>query len=183
MFEILHFRGSDEILKEKRLLNDVHATMQYIDDVLTGALYKRELLRMALDEMDWSVDSDAMRIIEGRRYMYKGVKRGVAIDGNISAYEYILEGLVRLQIGYDKQRVDAGILLVNAKRSDKSPFGTTADLITTEIETLYPTIHLPVAVCLISTGEPILYDEEGNPYGSVSVSQDDNPTVEKAAQG
>lgn len=81
---------------------------------------------MALAEMDWSIDSDAMRIIEGRRYMYKRVKRGVAIDGNISAYEYILEGLVRLQIGYDKQRIDAGILLVNAKRSDKSPLGAVA---------------------------------------------------------
>jgi hypothetical protein len=180
MFEILHFRESEKILKEKRLLKDVQATMQYIDDVLTGSLYKRELLRMALDEMDWSVDSDTMRIIEGRRYMYKGVKRNVAIDGNISAYEYILEGLVRLQIGYDKQRIDAGILLVNAKRSEKSPFGTTADLIKAEIETLYPTIHLPVAVCLISTGEPILYDEEGNPYVA-SVSKDDNSTVEKAA--
>ena len=60
--------------------------------------------------------------------MYKGVKRGIAIDGNISAYEYILEGLFRLQIGYDKQRIDAGILLLNSKRSNKSPYGTTADL-------------------------------------------------------
>jgi hypothetical protein len=183
MLELLHFRDSEKILKNKNMLDDVLVTMQYIDDVLTGALYKRELLRMALDEMDWSVDSDAMRIIDGRRYMYKGVKRGIAIDGNISAYEYILEGLVRLQIGYDKQRIDAGILLVNAKRSEKSPFGTTADLIKGEIETLYPTIHLPVAVCLISTGEPILYDEEGNPYGSVSVSQDDNQAAEKVAPG
>jgi hypothetical protein len=182
MFEILHFRGSNEIFKEKRLLKDVQATMQYVDDVLAGSLYKRELLRMALDEMDWNIDSDAMRIIEGRRYMYKGVKCGVAIDGNISAYEYILEGLVRLQIGYDKQRIDAGILLVNAKRSDKSPFGTTADLIKAEIETLYPTIHLPVSVCLISTGEPVLYDEEGNPYGA-SVSKDNNSKAEKAAAG
>jgi len=182
MFEILHFRGSDEILKEKGLLKDVQVTMEYIDDVLAGSLYKRELLRMALEEMDWTQDADFMRIIEGRRYMYKGIKRGIAIDGNISAYEYILEGLVRLQIGYDKQRIDAGILLVNAKRSEKSPFGTTADLIKMEIETLYPTIHLPVVVCLISTGEPILYDEEGNPYGA-SVSKDDNPPVEKAAQG
>ena len=144
MFEVLHFRGSEEILKEKGLLSDVQATMQYVDDVLAGSLYKRELLRMALEEMDWTQDADAMRIIEGRRYMYKGVKRGIAIDGNISAYEYILEGLVRLQIGYDKQRIDAGILLVNSKRSDKSPFGTTADLIKMEIETLYPTIILPV---------------------------------------
>ena len=37
MFEILHFRGSDEILKEKRLLKDVQATMQYIDDVLRAS--------------------------------------------------------------------------------------------------------------------------------------------------
>ena len=57
MFEILHFRGSEEILKEKGLLNDVQATMQYIDDVLAGSLYKRELLRMALDEMDWTIDA------------------------------------------------------------------------------------------------------------------------------
>jgi hypothetical protein len=183
MFEILHFRGSDAILKEKNLLKDVQVTMEYIDDVLTGSLYKRELLRMALEEMDWTQDADFMRIIEGRRYMYKGVKRGIAIDGNISAYEYILEGMVRLQIGYDKKRIDAGILLVNAKRSDKSPFGTTADLIKMEIETLYPTIHLPVAVCLISTGEPILYDEEGNPYGSLSVRQDDKPAIKKDSEG
>ena len=183
MFEILHFRGSEEILREKNMLSDVQATMQYIDDVLAGSLYKRELLRMALDEMDWTVNTDSMRIVENRRYMYKGVKRGIAIDGNISAYEYILEGLVRLQIGYDKQRIDAGILLVNAKRSDKSPLGSTADLIKTEIETLYPTIHLPVAVCMIDTGDPILFDEEGNPNASVSVSKNDKQTIEKAAAG
>lgn len=182
MFEILHFRGSEEILREKKLLKDVQLTMEYVDDVLTGALYKRELLRLALDEMDWTVDTDSMRIIDGRRYMYKGIKRGVAIDGNIAAYEYILEGLVRLQIGFDKKRIDAGILLVNAKRSDKSPFGTTADLIRMEIETLHPTISLPVSVCLIDTGEPMLLDEEGNPYGA-SVLQDDQPPVEKAAAG
>jgi hypothetical protein len=116
-------------------IGGVLQTMEYIDDVLTGSLYKRELLRMALGEMDWTQDADFMRIIDGRRYMYKGVKRGIAIDGNISAYEYILEGMVRLQLGFDKQRIDAGILLVNSKRSDKSPFGTTADLIKMEIET------------------------------------------------
>jgi len=183
MFEILHFRGSDKILKDKNLLKDVQATMEYIDDVLTGALYKRELLRMALEEMDWTLDADFMRIIEGRRYMYKGVKRGIAIDGNISAYEYILEGMVRLQLGYDKQRIDAGILLVNSKRSDKSPFGTTADLIKMEVDNLYPTISLPVSVCMIDTGEPIIFDEEGGMHGSLSVPQDDNPAIEKASKG
>jgi hypothetical protein len=182
MFEILHFRGSDQILKEKNLLKDVKVTMEYIDDVLTGSLYKRELLRMALEEMDWTMDADFMRIIEGRNYRYKGMRKRVAIDGNISAYEYILEGMVRLQIGYDKKRIDAGILIVNSKRSEKSPFGTTADLIKMEIETLYPTIHLPVSVCLFNTGDPILFDEEGGMHGSLSVRQDDNQAVEKASK-
>jgi len=161
-------------------LRDVQATMQYIDDVLAGVLHKRELLRMALDEMDWTRDTESMRIIDGRRYMYKGVKRKIAIDGNISAYEYILEGLVRLQLGYDKERIDAGILLVNSRRSDKSPYGTTAELIKTEIELLSPTIHLPVTVCLFNTGDPVSFDQEGNPDG-LSISQDDKAAVEEAA--
>ena len=180
MFEIFHFRGAEEILREKGMIQDVQVTMQYVDDVLTGALYKRELLRMALEEMDWTRDTNRLRIIENRRYMYKGIKRGVAIDGNISAYEYVMEGLVRMQIGYDKQRIDAGILLVNSKRSDKSPLGTTSDLIKAEIEMLYPTISLPVSVCLFNIGDPIVYDEEGNAHG-ISVSKDDKPPVEKAA--
>ena len=78
------------------------------------------------------MDADFMRIIEGRRYMYKGCKkRGVAIDGNISAYEHLIlkRPWSACSWGYDKQRIDAGILLVNSKRSEKSPFGTTADLI------------------------------------------------------
>ena len=180
MFEVLHFRGSDKILKKKNMLRDVQTTMQYIDDVLAGVLHKRELLRMALDEMDWTRDTESMRIIDGRRYMYKGVKRKIAIDGNISAYEYILEGLVRLQLGYDKERIDAGILLVNSRRSDKSPYGTTADLIRTEIELLNPTINLPVTVCLFNTGDPVSFDQEGNPDG-LSISQDDKAAVEEAA--
>jgi len=180
MFEILHFRGAEQILNEKNLAKDVLLTMQYVDEVLTGSLYKRELLRMALDEMDWTVDAESMRIIEKRRYRYKGVKRNVAIDGNISAYEYILEGLVRLQIGYDQNRLDAGILLVNSKRSEKSPLGTSAELITSEIDLLYPTIDLPVTVCLFNTGEPILYDEEGNPYVASLSKTDQSPAAKTA---
>jgi hypothetical protein len=107
----------------------------------------------------------------------------VAIDGNISAYEYILEGIGPVAMGYDKQRIDAGILLVNSKRSDKSPFGTTADLIKAwrSKRCIQPS---SAGQCVsVSTGEPILFDEEGNAYGSLSVSKDDNPTAEKAAEG
>jgi hypothetical protein len=52
-----------------------------------------------------------------------------------------------------------------------------------EIETLYPTIHLPVSVCLFNTGDPILFDEEGGMHGSLSVPKDDNPAAEKASEG
>ena len=51
-FELLHFRGSDQIIKEKGMDKDIQATLVYIDDALYGSLYRRELLRQALDEMN-----------------------------------------------------------------------------------------------------------------------------------
>ena len=42
-FEIVHFRESDKILKEKRLAKDVKATLEYIDDVLYGTIHRRDL--------------------------------------------------------------------------------------------------------------------------------------------
>ena len=147
MFEVLHFRGSDKILKKKNMLRSTFKPPCNTSMTCSqGCFTNGSCSGWRLDEMDWARDTESMRIIDGRRYMYKGVKRKIAIDGNISAYEYILEGLVRLQLGYDKERIDAGILLVNSRRSDKSPYGTTADLIRTEIELLSPTIHLPVTV-------------------------------------
>ena len=50
-----------------------------------------------------------LSILDGRRYQYKGFKKGVAIEGNFASYEYILEGLFRLQIGFDKGRIETGI--------------------------------------------------------------------------
>ena len=106
-FEILHFRGSDEIIKTKNLERDINTTLSYVDDALYGSIYRGELLRQALDEMDWRENGDGqLKILDGRRYMYKGVKRGVAIEGNFSVYEYILEGLFRLQVGFYKGRIE-----------------------------------------------------------------------------
>lgn len=156
MFQILHFRDSDKILKKKKQLHDVQATMEYIDTVMTGTLYKRELLRQALDEMDWLKDKDALKVFENRRYMYKGFKNGVAIDGNISVYEYILEGLLKLQIGFVSKRIDVGILMLTAKRSEKSPYGNVSDMVKEEIQLLSSVITLPVCICLFDTGEPVL---------------------------
>jgi len=156
-FEILHFRGSDEIIKEKNLEKDINATLSYVDDALHGSIYRGELLRQALDEMDWRENGDGqLKILNGRRYMYKGVKRGVAIEGNFSVYEFILEGLFRLQVGFDKGRIETGVLMLTSLRSEKSSLGKTRDLVQVEVEILYPTISMPVSIALFDLGPPII---------------------------
>ena len=158
--EIIHFRGSYEILKEKNMEKDVIATLEYVQDVLQGSLYRRELLNQALDEMGWR-ENRTLNILEGRRYMYKGFKKDIAIEGNFSAYEYILEGLLRLQIGYANGKIETGILMLTSQRSEKSSLGSSKDLAITEIELLYPTISLPVTIALFDLGPPLISNEEG----------------------
>jgi hypothetical protein len=162
-FEILHFRGSDEIIRSKNLENDVQITLEYVNDALYGSIYRGELLRQALDEMDWRKNGNGeLKILDGRRYMYKGVKRKVAIEGNFSVYEYILEGLFRLQVGFDKGRIETGILMLTSMRSEKSSLGTSRDLAIAEVEMLYPTISMPVSIALFDLGPPIISDGTEN---------------------
>jgi hypothetical protein len=163
-FEILHFRGSDEIIKEKNLDRDVKITLEYIDDVLFETLHRRELFREALEEMQWRENGNVdLKILEGRRYMYKGVKRKVAIEGNFSVYEFILEGLFRLQVGFDQGKIETGILILTALRSEKSSYGTSRDLAEAEVELLYPTISMPVSIALFDLGTPVISNgEEGD---------------------
>jgi hypothetical protein len=136
---------------------DVKVTLEYIDDVLYGTIHRRELLRQALDEMDWRDNGDGeLKILNGRRYQYKGLKRGVAIEGSFAAYEFILEGLFRLQIGFDKGLVETGILMLTSLRSEKSSLGTSRELAEAEVEMLYPTISMPVSIALFDLGPPII---------------------------
>ena len=161
-YEIFHVRESDKILKDKNMEKDIQATLDYVDTALYGSLYRRELLRQALDEMSWRENSNGeLKIMDGRRYMYKGVKRGVAIEGNFSVYEFILEGLFRLQVGFDKGRVETGILMLTAARSEKSSYGSSRELAQTEIKMLYPTISMPVSIALFVLGDSTLPDEGG----------------------
>jgi len=157
-FEILHFRKAEEILKLKNMEKEVQLTMEYLDDVLYGTFYRRELLRQALEEMDWRNRED-LNILDGRRYNYKGFRKRVAMDGSFASYEYIQDALLRLQIGFDKGRIDMGIVLVTAERSEKSPLGSTKELVCQEIEMLYPTISLPVCVALFDLGKRGLYGD------------------------
>jgi len=159
MFEIQHFRGSDKILREKHMEKDVQGTLEYVEESLYGTLHRRELLRQALEEMGWRQDG-SLNVLEGRRYQYKGFKKDVAIEANFNAYEYILEGLFRLQVGYDKGLIETGILLLTSKRSEKSPYGSSSKMVKEEIELLYPTISMPVSIALFDLGEHLIPGEE-----------------------
>jgi hypothetical protein len=158
-FELIHFRDADKILKSKRMEKDVQATLEYVSDCLYGTLHRGELLRQALEEMEWRKNLEALVILDGRRYRFKGFKKGIAIEGNFSAYEFILEGLIRLQIAYDKKKIESGILLLTSARSEKTPYGSTRKMVEEDIQNLVPTISLPVSIALFDLGEPFVPDE------------------------
>jgi hypothetical protein len=154
-FEIIHFRDSDEIIRNKNMENYVQSTLEYVDDALFGSLYRGELLRQALRDSGWR-ENGALNILEGRRYQYKGFRKGIALEGSFAAYEFILEGLFRLQVGFDKGMLETGILMLTSQRSEKSSYGTSAELAVAEVEMLFPTISLPVSIALFDLGEPII---------------------------
>ena len=157
-FELLYFRDSDRILRKKKMGNMVLSTLRYLDDVLQGTLYRGELLRQALSDMDWR--QEPLSILDGRRYQYKGIRNGVAIDGSFSSYEYVQDALLRLQVGFDKKKIEMGIVLLTAQRSEKSPLGSTKELVEQEIQDLYPTISLPVIIALFDLGKLGNYTQE-----------------------
>jgi hypothetical protein len=174
-FELIHFRGADDILRDKAMERDVQNTLEYLDSVLYGAIHRRELLREALDEMGWRSNRD-LSVLAGRRYYYKGIKQRIAIEGSFALYEYILEGLFRLQIGHQRERIDMGILLLTGQRGDKTPYGSTRKLVEEEVQDLYPIIDLPVAVALFDLGKP------GESMEEVQIEDQDKGSIELPAK-
>ena len=180
-FELLHFRDSDKILRKKKMANMVLSTLHYLDDCLQGTLYRGELLRQALSDMDWR--QEPLSILDGRRYQYKGLRNQVAIDGSFSSYEYIQDALLRLQVGFDKKKIETGIVLLTAQRSEKSPLGSTRELVEQEIQDLYPTISMPVAIALFDLGEPSMSTEETEGVTPHERTEQDNPDPATDHQG
>jgi hypothetical protein len=178
-FEIIHFRNAGEILREKKMIKEINLAMEYLNDCLYGTYRKGELLRQALQEMDWRQNGD-LNVLDGRRYFYKGFRNRVAMDGSFSSYEYVQDALLRLQVGYDKGKIDMGIVLVTAQRSEKSPLGTTKDLVSQEIKMLYPTINIPITVVLFDLGKPgDLCDEAEMKAETEKTELPDNPVIDQ----
>ena len=107
-FEMIHFRDSEKIIRRKRLDRDIKATFDYVHDVLAGTIQRGELLRQALAEMGWRDEGVPLNILNGRRYKWKGIKRSVALEGSFASFEYLLTGLARLQVGFDKKLIETG---------------------------------------------------------------------------
>jgi len=180
-FELLYFRDSDKILRKKKMGNMVLSTMRYLDDCLQGTLYRGELLRQALSDMDWR--QEPLSILDGRRYQYKGLRNGVAIDGSFSSYEYIQDALLRLQVGFDKKKIETGIVLLTSQRSEKSPLGSTKELVEQEIQLLQPTISLPVTIALFDLGKPGNYTQETKEETPNEQAAESNPDPAADHQG
>jgi len=151
-YEIIPFRDADAVLRQKQMDAYLEETLRYLDTVLYGRYFRGSQLKTCLDEMGWKDGN--LAILEGRRYQFKGLFKRVGIEANLYVYEWILEGLFRLQLGYDKGLIDAGILLLSGRRSPKSPLGTTKELVQEELEAVYPTVSLPVMVALFDLGVP-----------------------------
>lgn len=184
MFEMIHFRGADKIIKEKKMTNIVRSLMQYLDDCLFGTRHKSELMRQALKETDWRNNGNC-KIFSERKYAYHGFRNRVAIDGSFSSYEAIQGALFRLQLGYDHKKIDVGIVMIPAQRSEKSKLGKTRDLVKKEIELLEPTITIPVLVAIFDLGKPgELYEENRQkPEKVIKKKDDDQELVNKYLHG
>lgn len=151
-FELLHFHGSEDILKKKKMKKDLQETLEYLDNCLYGAPNPSKLMKEALSEKGWR-ENGSLIILDGRGYRLKGFKNRVALEGSFAAYEFILEGLMRLQVAFEKEKIDTGILLLTALRSEKTRFGSTRELCECEVAQLFPTISLPFAIALYDLGQ------------------------------
>ena len=150
---MLHFRDSFAILKKKKMMDDLTETLEYVEAVLSEATNSRgELLKQALKDKGWREDGNTLNILEGRRYQHRGFKNRIAMEGYIGTFEN-LEGIFRLQVAFDKQKIDTGILLINSARSFESQFGSSRELIEWEILQLEPTIFMPISVALFDLGK------------------------------
>lgn len=145
-YEMLHFRGSQEAIQNLNMEQPLMETLDYVDLVVQDSSWKGTMLTEVLEETGWR-NSEDLVIIPNRRYKYKGYMGALAIEGNLTIHEYMLEGLFRMQIGYDKESVQAGVLLLG-NRKWTTPFQDNKQLLDFEIRELYPTISLPVSVAL-----------------------------------
>ncbi len=152
-YELCYFRNMEQALKNNALADILDETLKYVDLVLQDNYLRGAFLKEALSDIGWR-DSQDMTIIPGRRYRYKGVLNRIAMEASLYSYEGMWCSLFRLQVGFDKGLIDAGVIILTGERSSRSPLGNSLELVQSEIEYLHPTINLPVAVAVYDFGTP-----------------------------
>jgi hypothetical protein len=158
-FTTVYFREAETMIKTNRMKKNISTTLEDLDQSLATFHYRGFTVRSVLNDAGWREDTENLNIITGRRYQYKGYWKRIAIEANLNTYEFLWEGLFRLQVGFDRGKIDAGILILPGNRSDKSPLGNSIDLVKVEVEELFPTISLPVAVVLFAVDVLTMADE------------------------
>lgn len=146
-YEMVYFNTIQEIFQERGMESVVQQSLDYIDIVIYEGYLRGYFLKNALEDLGWR-DTQDLIIIPGRRYRYKGLLNGIAIEASLYCYEGLWEALFRLQLGYDKGQILGGIVVLTGERSPKSPMGNTLELVQEEMAFLYPTINLPVSVAV-----------------------------------
>ena len=146
-YQLYHFNGSKEFIKSNSMVSDLAMTAQHVLNTISGAFLREQLLRIALDEMGWT-QGDTWNIVAGKKCRYLGCKRGVGLEANLGIYDYIVEGAMRLQVGYDKGQIDAGILLLTNQGMPKCMEEDIYPQLEKDMNALAPTISLPLCICL-----------------------------------
>ena len=146
-FKLYHFHGSDKIFKNRAMISDVAMTVEHVFNVLKGNLFPDNLLRIALDEMGWHKGS-TWNIVAGHHYQFEGFKNGVGLEECLGACGCIVEGLVNLQVAYDKGQIDGGLLLLSVSGIPECNGDDAETILIRDVNSLGPTISLPVSVCL-----------------------------------
>ncbi len=82
-YQVLHFNEAKKVVSSKRMGKMINETLQGIADDLVGSTFLNSTLKSTLDDCGWRENLDVLKIIDGRRYKYKGYLKGVAIEGNL----------------------------------------------------------------------------------------------------
>jgi len=145
--EVFHFRDSEKVLRDKKMEKALEETIEYVESILYGSTAHGELLKQALKDMGWRDEGVNLTFIDNRRFRYKGFKERIAVEGSFDFYEYFLQGIFRLQIGFDKGKIEGGVLFLrkpkNLYNGEILPI-----IVKSDVDALFPTISLPVTIAL-----------------------------------
>jgi len=96
----LYFNDVEEVVESRCLRKLIDDTCLWIERDLPGSGFPNTALKSILEDCGWRDNPESLKIIDGRRYQYKGYLKRIAVEANLVYYEYLWEGLFRLLVRY-----------------------------------------------------------------------------------